>query len=85
LEWRARNGKQTGSGTKEEISLKRRHIAALVVDGFEKVELTIPLRALRSAGADVDIISLRRGKIRGVNLHEPASRIRVTKTVEGKP
>jgi protease I len=62
--------------------LKGRRIAVLAADGFEKVELTIPVKALRAAGADVDIISLRRGSIRGVNLHEPASRIRVSKTLK---
>lgn len=52
-------------------------VAVLAADGFEKVELTIPVAALRAAGADVDIVSLRRGRIRGVNLHEPASRVSV--------
>ncbi len=51
----------------------------LAADGFEKVELTIPVKALRLAGAAVDIISLRRGRIRGVNLHEPAGKVRVSK------
>src|SRR3954454_17494051 len=62
--------------------LKRKRIAVLAADGFEKVELTIPVKALKLAGAKVDIISLREGSIRGVNLHEPASRVEVTKTVE---
>ena len=61
--------------------LHGRRIAVLVADGFEKIEFTIPVAALRIAGATVDVISLRRGRIRGVNLHEPASRVRVTKTV----
>jgi len=61
--------------------LKKRRIAVLVADGFEKVELAIPVAALRLAGATVDIISLRRGRIRGVNLHEPASRVHVDRTV----
>jgi protease I len=66
--------------------LKGRRIAALAADGFEKLELSIPLRAMQVAGAHVDVISLRRGRIRGVNLHEPASRIHVEKTVqEAKP
>jgi protease I len=63
-------------------SLEGRRIAVLAADGFEKVELTIPVKALRWAGAKIDIVSLRHGKIRGVNLHEPASRVRVTKTVK---
>ena len=62
--------------------LKNRRIAVLAADGFEKVELTIPVAALKAAGAEVDIVSLRRGRIRGVNLHEPASRVRVTRTIE---
>jgi protease I len=62
--------------------LKGRRIAVLVADGFEKAELSIPMAALKLAGAKVDVISLRRGRIRGMNLHEPASRVRVDKTVE---
>ena len=61
-------------------TLKGRRIAILAADGFEKVELTIPMKALKAARAKVDIISLRHGSIRGVNLHEPASRVSVTKT-----
>jgi protease I len=47
--------------------LKRKRIAVLAADGFEKVELTIPMKALKLAGAKVDVISLREGSIRGVN------------------
>ncbi len=65
----------------ESKTLKGRRIAVLAADGFEKVELSIPVTALRLAGADVDIVSLRHGRIRGVNLHEPASRVKVTKTI----
>jgi protease I len=61
--------------------LKGRRIAALAADGFEKVELTIPMRALKLAGAKVDVVSLHKGRIRGVNLHMPASRVRVDRTV----
>jgi protease I len=42
-------------------------VAVLAVDGFEQVEVTIPMRALRREGADVRIISLRPGRIRGMN------------------
>ena len=62
-------------------TLKGRRIAVLAADGFEKVELTIPVNAMRLAGASVDIVSLRHGRIRGVNLHEPASRVKVDKTL----
>jgi protease I len=66
---------------KKNNNLRGRRIAVLAADGFEKVELVIPVAALRLAGAKVDIISLRHGRIRGVNLHEPASRVRVNKTI----
>jgi protease I len=62
--------------------LKGRRIAVLAADGFEKVELVVPLRALEAAGAKVDVVSLRRGRIRGVNLHMPATRVHVDKTIE---
>lgn len=62
--------------------LHGRRIAALAADGFEKVELTVPMRALQLMGAKVDVISLRHGRIRGVNLHMPATRVGVDKTVE---
>lgn len=63
-------------------TLKGRRIAVLAADGFEKLELSVPVTALRAAGADVDIVSLRRGRIRGVNLHEPAGRVGVDKTLD---
>ena len=61
--------------------LSGRKIAVLAADGFEKVELVVPRRALQLAGAKVDIVSLRKGRIRGVNLHMPASRVGVDKVV----
>ena len=65
-----------------EHKLKGRRVAVLAADGFEMVELAVPVAALRLAGATVDVVSLRHGRIRGVNLHEPASRVGVDKTVE---
>jgi len=64
-----------------EHQLKGRRIAVLAADGFEKVELTVPVTAMRAAGANVEIVSLRPGRIRGVNLHEPASRVTVDHTL----
>jgi protease I len=61
--------------------LKGRRIAVLAADGFEMVELAVPVTAMRASGADIDIVSLRAGRIRGVNLHEPASRVKVDRTL----
>src|ERR1700712_5688180 len=71
----------TGGTMPKMRRLHGRRIAALAADGFEKVELTIPMRALQLASAKVDVVSLRRGRIRGVNLHMPATRVGVDKTV----
>jgi protease I len=62
--------------------LMGQRIAVLATDGFEKVELTAPVAALRAAGAEVDIVSLHRGKIRGMNLYMPADLIPVDWTVD---
>lgn len=62
--------------------LKDRRIAVLATDGFEKVELTVPVAALRTAGAVVDIVSLQHGSIRGMNLHEPAGKVKVDYTLD---
>jgi protease I len=61
--------------------LRGRRIAVLAADGFERVELSVPLAALRAESAKVEIVSLRPGRIRGVNLHEPASRVTVDRTL----
>jgi len=37
-------------------TLKGRRVAVLAADGFEKVELMIPVAALKAAGAKVDVI-----------------------------
>jgi protease I len=53
--------------------LKDLRIAVLAANGFELVDLSVPIAALRAEGANVEIVSLRPGRIRGFNLHEPAS------------
>src|SRR6202158_972937 len=41
-------------------------VAVLANDGFEESELTEPVKALKDAGAEVTILSLKPGKIQGV-------------------
>ena len=43
--------------------IKHQRVAVLATDGFEQVELTEPVKALRSAGATVTIVSLKPGEI----------------------
>ncbi|HEX7153518.1 MAG TPA: type 1 glutamine amidotransferase domain-containing protein [Thermoanaerobaculia bacterium] len=63
-------------------SLQGRRVAVLAADGFEKVELTVPCKALKKAGAEVEVVSLRHGRIRGVNVHEPAGKVGVDRTLD---
>lgn len=56
-------------------------MAVLAVDGFEQVEVTTPMRALQREGADVRIISLRPGRIRGMNFLFRGKKLPVDDTV----
>jgi protease I len=57
--------------------IKHRKIAVLATDGFEQVELTEPVKALRAAGAAVTIVSQKPGEIQGMNHHEKGDMIKV--------
>ncbi|MBZ4415114.1 type 1 glutamine amidotransferase domain-containing protein [Myxococcus sp. RHSTA-1-4] len=57
-------------------------VAVLAADGFEQVELTIPLVVLKSLGADVTVVSLHKGKIRGMNLMSPGKKVSVDATLK---
>ena len=62
--------------------LAGKRIAVLAADGFEQVELTTPVAALVDCAADVNVVSLRRGRIRGMHMHQPGDLVRVDKTVD---
>jgi protease I len=47
--------------------LKGKHVAILVAEGFEEVEMTEPRKALQDAGAIVEIVSPEDGKVQGFN------------------
>lgn len=57
-------------------------VAVLATDGFEQVEVTRPLKHLLKHGAVVDIVSLHRGRIRGIKLLHPGIKLRVNRTVD---
>jgi protease I len=63
------------------MKLENKRIAILSEDGFEEVELTSPLEALKNAGASVDIISPRKGTIRGWKDDNWSNEIKVDKQV----
>ncbi|PQA87050.1 type 1 glutamine amidotransferase domain-containing protein [Hyphococcus luteus] len=62
--------------------LENRKIAILAADGFEESELFSPLKALKEAGASVDIVSIKTGSIQGFRHTVPLRDIRVDKTLE---
>jgi protease I len=62
--------------------LKRKKVAILAADMFERVELEEPLKALRDAGAEIEIVSIHDGEIQGFDHFEPSKKVKVDKTVE---
>ena len=62
--------------------LQGRRIAILATDGFEQVELTEPVKGLKAEGADVEIISVKPGKIQGYNHDVKADEIAVDNTLD---
>jgi protease I len=75
-----------GEPDKEEVfSMTKRllgmRVAVLAADGFEQIELTRPAKALEKEGAVVEVVSLKPGKIRGMNLHLPGSKVKVDRLI----
>ncbi|MCY1044227.1 type 1 glutamine amidotransferase [Corallococcus sp. bb12-1] len=62
-------------------TLKGMRVAVLAADGFEQVELTRPVKRLEREGAQVTIVSLHKGRIRGMNLLVPGKKVRVDATL----
>ncbi|NPC74327.1 type 1 glutamine amidotransferase [Corallococcus exiguus] len=61
--------------------LKGMRVAVLAADGFEQVELTRPVKRLEREGARVTVVSLHKGRIRGMNLLVPGRKVRVDATL----
>jgi len=62
--------------------LKGKKVAFLATDMFEQVELTEPWKALESAGAEPELVSLKDGEIQGFNHYDKADKFKVDRTVE---
>jgi deglycase len=61
--------------------LKGKKIAILATDGVEQVELVEPRKALEQEGAEIRLVSLRPGKIQGMNHIDRADTFPVDDTV----
>jgi protease I len=62
--------------------LQGKRIAFIAADGVERVELTEPWRAIQEAGATPELISLKPGTIRSVDLLDPSEEFDVDKTYD---
>ena len=65
-----------------EQKLHGKRVAILAADMFERVELEQPRQALEDAGATTEVISIHDGEIQGFDHFEPATEVKVDKTVE---
>lgn len=63
-------------------SLKNMRIAIIALDGFEESELTEPKKALKDAGAQVDVVSAQAGEIQGFRHHDKAGSVKVDRTLD---
>jgi protease I len=63
-------------------SLEGKNIAILATDGFEQSELLVPLKALRDAGAKVEVVAPHGGEIQGMKHHEKGEKVAVDRTVD---
>lgn len=62
--------------------LKNKKVAMLMTNGFEQSEFEKPYDALINAGATVDIVSLKKEKIKGWNNKNWGDEVEVDRTVE---
>jgi len=62
--------------------LKGKKVAILAADMFERVELEEPRKALEDAGADVEVVSIHDGEIKGFEHFDPANTVQVDHTVD---
>jgi protease I len=62
--------------------LDGKRVAILAADMFERVELEEPRKALEEAGATIEVISIHDGEIQGFDHFDPATSVKVDRTVE---
>jgi protease I len=68
------------------IELSGKKVAILAADGFEEVELTRPRKALDEAGAETTVVSIKSGKIQGMNHAAKGETVTVDQTLaDAKP
>jgi protease I len=71
----------SGGNAMSDKPLSGRRIAFLATDGVEQVELTEPWKAVKSAGAVLDLVSIRSDKIQGWKQDKKGKKFSVDKLV----
>ncbi|HEU5005245.1 MAG TPA: type 1 glutamine amidotransferase domain-containing protein [Candidatus Saccharimonadales bacterium] len=62
--------------------LSGKKVAVVAADYFEEAELTEPVKALREAGAEVEVISDKKDKIQGLKHVDPGQKVKVDKNLD---
>ena len=62
--------------------LSGKSIAIVATNGFEQSELEVPLKTLREAGAEVHVVSLKAGEIKGWDKDDWGSSVPVDRTID---
>jgi protease I len=57
-------------------------VAILATDGFEELELTEPVKALKEAGAEVTILAPKSGEIQGFRHDTKSGKVKVDRTIK---
>jgi protease I len=63
------------------MSIEGKRIAILATNGFEQSELEVPQQKLKEAGAEVHVISLKPGEIKGWKEKDWGNSVKVDKTL----
>jgi protease I len=61
--------------------LTNKRVAIVATDGFEQSELLEPKKALEAAGARVDVVSLKPGRIRGWKMKDWGDEVEVDRVI----
>jgi protease I len=62
--------------------LSGKKVAVVATNYFEEAELTEPVKALKEAGAQVEIIAPKSGEIKGLKHVDPGQSVKVDKTLD---
>lgn len=68
--------------TNQKIDLNGLRVAVIASDAFEEPELTDPVKALKEAGARVEIVGLERKPLQAFRHHEPTITVNPDKTID---